>query len=110
MQKVVREAMGHKIQVFRKLKRITQVELAKELGYLSTGTLSQIENGVRGVDVEKMPKLAEILGVPLPILLSDIDISEEDAKLLVKLVNLMKDRGSSEKANAYYAAIKKILG
>ena len=104
-----RSAMGKKIKRFRQLREITQIELAKLLGYTSTGTLSQIENGLRGIDIDKLPKLAQILEVPVPVLVSDIDMSEADVRLLIKLIDLLKNKNKSKETKSYFAAVQKLL-
>ncbi len=50
----------NRIKILRKEKKISQAELAKKLG-VAQNTVSNWENGVRGVDTGYLKKLAEIL-------------------------------------------------
>lgn len=52
-----------RIRHIRKEKKITQEELAKNLGFSSSSAISYIENGQRKLNADKIPKLAECLGV-----------------------------------------------
>lgn len=45
----LRRIFGKKIKQLRRIRGTTQVELAKELGFTSTGTISQVKNGIRGL-------------------------------------------------------------
>ncbi|PEP93989.1 helix-turn-helix domain-containing protein [Bacillus nitratireducens] len=54
-----------RIRHIRKEKKITQEELAKELGFSGSSAISYIENGQRKLNADKIPKLAEILGVTI---------------------------------------------
>ncbi|WP_179884294.1 MULTISPECIES: helix-turn-helix domain-containing protein [Bacillus cereus group] len=58
-------AIGMRIRHIRKEKKITQEELAKELGFSGSSAISYIENGQRKLNADKIPKLAEILGVTI---------------------------------------------
>lgn len=104
-----RKSMGNNIKAFRKHRKITQFELAKLLGYKSSGTLSQIENGIRGIDIDKMPKLAQILGIPVAVLVLDIDMAEKEVQLLIQLVDLIKNKNKSTELRNHFAALKKLL-
>jgi len=53
---------GRRIRSFRKLKRVKQVELAKELD-ISVSILGQIEQGKRVPSEEQLSKIASILGI-----------------------------------------------
>lgn len=64
MSKVV----GKMIRKIRIEKGMTQVHLSKKLGYKSPSILSEIESGKKGVDADKVPLIAEILGVEVAAL------------------------------------------
>jgi transcriptional regulator with XRE-family HTH domain len=53
---------GRRIRSFRKLKRVKQVELAKELD-ISVSILGQIEQGKRVPSEEQLSEIASILGI-----------------------------------------------
>ncbi|WP_144519295.1 helix-turn-helix domain-containing protein [Bacillus thuringiensis] len=54
---------GKRIREIRKMKKITQLRLAKNLDYRYASSISFIENGKRKLDAEKIPILAQALGV-----------------------------------------------
>lgn len=45
--------LGERLKMFREAKRISQIELAQACGYNSTGTISQIEMGISGMDIDR---------------------------------------------------------
>ena len=53
---------GRRIRAFRKLKRVKQVELAKELD-ISVSILGQIEQGKRVPSEEQLSEIASILDI-----------------------------------------------
>lgn len=79
--KVYLKNLGVKIKVLRELNGFTQVELAEKLGYSSSATISQIENGERGMKQEKLSLAAKVLNVRIEFLASDQALSPEDIKL-----------------------------
>ncbi|PDO10728.1 MAG: transcriptional regulator [Candidatus Reconcilbacillus cellulovorans] len=54
--------LGRRLRAFRKLKRLTQQELALRAG-VSLSVLGEIERGVRDADPRILAKIAEILQV-----------------------------------------------
>lgn len=87
----LRKIIGKKIRLLRKMKKITQVRLGRALGYTSTGTISQIENGVRGLQLASIMKVAHIFGVHPAVLISPIDIKDQsDFILLSKIIELIE--------------------
>jgi len=56
---------GNRIRDIRKQKNITQEKLAKKLDFKHASAISFIENGKRRLDAEKIPTLANALGVSL---------------------------------------------
>jgi transcriptional regulator with XRE-family HTH domain len=59
--------IGKVIELIRKSKGISQEELAYELG-IKQPTVSLIEKGERTPNTNKLLRISEVLGVPLPIL------------------------------------------
>jgi len=55
-------ALGERITRLRKLKNVTQVQLAEKLG-VSQQTIQSYEVGRRRIQVDSLPPLAEVLGV-----------------------------------------------
>ncbi|WP_420974857.1 helix-turn-helix domain-containing protein [Bacillus thuringiensis] len=56
---------GNRIRDIRKQKNITQEKLAKKLDFSHASAISFIENGKRRLDAEKIPTLANALGVSI---------------------------------------------
>lgn len=61
--------LGQRIRDIRKRKKITQDELATMLNYSDASSISYIENGQRKLNAEKIPLLAQSLGVSIEELL-----------------------------------------
>lgn len=57
-----RQALAYRIRAFRKLKGLTQTELADRLG-VSIAIVGTIERGTRRVDGRMLGRIAEALGV-----------------------------------------------
>ena len=85
-----RHILGNKIRKLRTMSGKTQVELAKELGFTSTGAISQIENGLKGLKVESIMKAAEVFGVHPFVLLTPYDLGEEETEIVSKLFMLLE--------------------
>ncbi|MED0681435.1 helix-turn-helix transcriptional regulator [Aneurinibacillus thermoaerophilus] len=66
--------IGKRIRKIRLEKGMTQVHLSKRLGYKSPSILSEIESGKKGFDADKVPLVAEILGVEVNALFFDEEI------------------------------------
>lgn len=107
--------LGEKIKKFRKSLGMTQVELAKKVGYRNRNAISMIEIGENDVPTEKLSKIAIALGVSVSDLLEDnkpkvhdgpyfIDTSflnpeerkELDTLLSMNTLMFMKNGGLSE--------------
>lgn len=107
--------LGEKIKKFRKSLGMTQVELAKKVGYCNRNAISMIEIGKNDVPTEKLSKIAIALGVSVSDLLEDnkpkvhddpyfIDTSflnseeQEELKSLLdmNIIMFMKNGGLSE--------------
>ncbi|MDF2926328.1 MAG: Xre family transcriptional regulator [Paenibacillaceae bacterium] len=57
-----RQALAYRIRAFRKLKGLTQSELAEKLG-VSIAIVGTIERGTRNVDLRMLGRISEALGV-----------------------------------------------
>lgn len=60
-----------KIQALRKQRGFTQKDVAVALGYESAAAWCRIESGVRNLKANKIPILAELLGVEISELYTD---------------------------------------
>ena len=54
--------IGLNISYYRRIRHLTQVELADAVG-ISSNYLSQVERGYKSISLVKLLKLAEVLGV-----------------------------------------------
>lgn len=57
--------MKLQLRKIRKEKGITQTFIAKELGFKHPSGYSNIESGLRRLDIIRAKQIAEILGVPM---------------------------------------------
>lgn len=62
--------IGRRIRAFRKLKRMQQTELAKQIG-LSTTVLGRIERGEKEPELELLVKIAETLSIDIDELIGE---------------------------------------
>lgn len=82
----------NRLKQLRKKKRLTLMNLSKELGFPDS-TLSQYENGKRQISIEKAKKLAEYFGVTVGYLLGlDTPAKDGIAKLIDKINHWADER------------------
>ena len=62
--------LGTRIHALRKARRITQVQLAEQLG-VSQQTVTAYESGKRRVPISHLPRLARLLGTSVEALLGE---------------------------------------
>lgn len=72
----MKNTLGNNIKEIRESQNLTQAFVARKLGYKSSSMLSEIESGKKGLDAEKVPLLASILGVTVNQLFFGLDIHE----------------------------------
>ena len=105
-----RHILGKKIRKLRTISGKTQVELGKELGFTSTGSISQIENGLKGLKVESIVKAAEVFGVHPIVLMTPYELGKEETEIVSKLFLLLeKHRRQPSSARPYVQEVLKIL-
>jgi transcriptional regulator with XRE-family HTH domain len=90
MAGTLRGCIGKNIKMFRKRAEMTQVDLAKKLGYTSSGTISQIENGSRGMDFDKLDLAAEVLNIDAAILLAPDTFDDQQIEDLQLFYSIQK--------------------
>ena len=71
------EQIGRRIVELRKLKNLSQVDLAKTIN-LSRSSLAQIELGNRNIDVRELQRLSMVLGFSLDQFMSENFTSRQD--------------------------------
>jgi len=87
-----RQMLGKKIKTLRTARGITQVELARALGFTSTGAISQVENGLRGLTFESIMNAAKVLEVHPVFLMTPDDIELDDCELVSAMLRLFEKR------------------
>ena len=99
------KVLGKKIRDLRKLSGLTQVELAAELGYTSTGTISQIEKGVFAMSVLRRQKAASVLRVSDDYLSS----TQYGTKEMSELQQLLYDAYTKGKDTRDFRHVRRLL-
>jgi transcriptional regulator with XRE-family HTH domain len=86
------KVFGRNLSRMRKSRGLKQVEFAAKLGYTSTGTISQIETGLSAPSFEKVLLMAEVLEVPIQVLLSQKEWSPADVRRITQFCDILKHR------------------
>ncbi len=82
--------IGERIRFFRKLRGVSQIELAKALGYTSSGTISRIERDGSGMHKSKILQAAKHLAVHPYVLTAEENLNGEQLILLNKFMRILK--------------------
>ena len=93
----MRKIMGKKIRILREMNGVTQVELAKILGYKSTGTISLIENGIKGMKHVVVIKAAEFFRIPPSVLFLPADMDKDELEIFSAVMRLLDERRKNPK-------------
>lgn len=88
----------NRLKQLRKKKRLTLMNLSKELG-MPDSTLSQYENGKRQISIGKVKKLAEYFGVSVGYLLGLDTPSKDGIAELIDKVNVWATSHGLDKSN-----------
>ncbi len=86
----LRIAIGKKIKQLRQMQDVSQVALAKAIGMTSTGAISQVENGTKGLKMTSLLKAARFFGVHYAILLDTGDYSDEELRAVQEFMLFLK--------------------
>jgi transcriptional regulator with XRE-family HTH domain len=105
MGKEFLKEFGKRIRYLRELTNTTQEDLRKAMGYTSTGAISQIENGSKGMKLEAIAKAATFFGIHPAILISPISMSKSDLKIIVQMMDLIQKKDKHK----HYDDILKLL-
>jgi transcriptional regulator with XRE-family HTH domain len=76
--------IGNKIKSRRIELGMTQMDLAKKMGYKSKSTINKIELGINDINQSKMKKMAHALEVPVDYLIDDNVVETTTASVSVK--------------------------
>lgn len=97
--------LGARIKMFREKRGIGQVELATACGYSSTGTISQIERGMSGMEISRLMKAADYLGVHPAALLTKLDLTDDQLERLSKFALLISHPDKAKNLEAILALL-----
>lgn len=101
--------IGRRIKILREKMQFTQVEFAKMLGLKSSGIISQVENGERGLKGSNMAKAAEIFGVEEIALNASLDLSYDSVSMVTEFIRLLKKKKRNRKEENTLKIIKLTL-
>jgi len=105
-----RKILGSKIRKLRLQSGKTQVELAKELGFTSTGAISQVENGLRGLTIDPIIRAAKALGVHPIVLLMPDAMDKDEIEIISAMFELFEKRSERPTlVRTRIEAIRKLL-
>ena len=97
---------GRNLSKIRKARELTQVEFALQLGYESTGTISQFERAIAAPSLKKVFLMAKVLNVPVQVLLSKTEWSKDDIKLITQFCDVLKNKNDLAAFNGAKDLIK----
>ena len=99
--------IGRRIKFYRLRKDMTLMELAEKIGYKSSGALSDVENGKKALANDKLQSMAEVLDVPVALLVTpfNYDDTDEKASLVADLLELMSKGKDVPALSAIHAII-----
>lgn len=100
----LKKRMGRRIKMVRKANDLTQVELAKLLGYTSTGTIAQVEAGSKGITMEKLLLLGERLSINPALLLVSDKVDDEKFEMVLTFTKLLQ-----RPQDRHYAIVRDVL-
>jgi transcriptional regulator with XRE-family HTH domain len=104
-------SIGKRIKFAREEDKLSQIDLAKAVGFESATAISLIESGDRNVTIENLVKIANILhrnidyflgkDVDKPIdvkiaLRADPDLTKQDKDAILHMIDLAKKRANGE--------------
>ncbi len=110
--KELRKLIGSRIKDLRIEKKLTQVQLGAKLGLSSSGAISQVENGSKGLKLASLIEAAKCLEVHPSVLIFPVNIKDpNDLIVLSKVIELMeKKHEQPEVAQSLLRAISGMLG
>jgi transcriptional regulator with XRE-family HTH domain len=106
METDLKKIFGKKIRHLRKLQDVTQMDLARALGMTSSGAISQVENGTKGLAFENVGKAAMFFGVHPCELLSSNHANKDDLALLKGVMQVIANKKTSKNYEAIQSLLK----
>jgi transcriptional regulator with XRE-family HTH domain len=107
----LRKIIGRNIRILREYKNLSRVQLGKALGYSSTGTISLIEAGERGLQLASLMQVSDYFGVHPAVLISKIPSENfDDFELVSRVLQVIELKSKqSEVATDVFLGIKVVL-
>jgi len=105
------DSIGKRIKFAREEAKLSQMDLARDLGFESATAISLIESGDRNVTIENLEKIANILhrdlnyflgkdtNKPIDVkiaLRADPDLTTQDKEAIMHLIDLAKKRANGK--------------
>jgi transcriptional regulator with XRE-family HTH domain len=106
MEKEFLKEFGKRVRYLRELTNTTQEDLRKAMGYTSTGTISQIENGSKGMKLESIAKAATFFSIHPAILMSSVSMPKSDLKIIVEMMDLIQKKDKHKHYNEIVNLLK----
>ena len=78
--------IGDSIKYYRKLKNLTQKDLAEKLN-LSTSLIQKYENGERKLKIDTLKQISDVLDTPLSVFLNETDDCPIDNFNITDIIN-----------------------
>jgi len=86
-----KKILGRNLKRLRKKAGLSQIELGEKMSLRSTGTISLIENGQRGLTVENIYRASQILGVHPIALFTPINISDDQVEIYRNIMTIFSE-------------------
>jgi transcriptional regulator with XRE-family HTH domain len=92
--------IGQRIKYFRELRGMSQIELNRLAGYKGRGMMGFIEEGSTGVSQDKLKQIAEILNVPVSVLVTPIEMPDAKIEILSNVIKILQMEGKTPNLDA----------
>ncbi len=103
----IKQRFGNKIKYYRKLKNLTQSQLADKIGK-TIETVSNIERGINSTKIEVMFQLSNALSIHIKDLFDDQDINPYLDKVKINLIQDIKNN-LEKRSNKYLKNLAFVL-
>ncbi len=95
----VTKQIGVKIREFRKVKRMTQEQLA-ELVATNPSYIGKLERGEHNFKIQTLEKIAEALEISISALLKSEEIRRHDNDIVSNAISLLNEQSESDQRKA----------
>ncbi|MEK4670709.1 helix-turn-helix domain-containing protein [Niallia sp. FSL R7-0271] len=106
------KVVGERVRYFRKMKGLTQEELAKKADIHYT-YIGGIERGERNISLETIEKLSKALDVPPSVIfqneISDFSSNDLNREKILKLHNQLLDSRNTKEILLIHETVQKII-